>query len=1112
MSANSSSDQFVRKFFAALAITAMLFGSVPFSVYAQESGDAPTEENIGDNGESTGDGEDGGDTGDAGDGAGAEEGGEDGTAGEVIPTTSENNVEGGNGEGASGDEGTTGEEGDAGDEGAGGGGGEGGNTAEEIPGEDITGQQTEVGTTTTSIETGNATATGEIQTTANSNNIRSTTTTPIGDIDTYTLTATSTNDGTIDNTGTTTAVTGENLASTTETVQIVTGDAVSVLNIANVLNTNIINSDGFMYLLNQMLGSSDSLDLRNLFFSDPASLLASNYCSLMSCAAEDVVYNLLQQNIANISNDVNIAAITGANEAYGRYAGISTGDAYGAANIINVANTNIIDSNYILMAVNGIGTLNGDLVLPTAELWHAFFGRPNGMTALEDVDDAKLIDVNNINYAEVNTELNTVAESGANQATTTLAESYIKTGMAEAASNVLNKVNQNFFGGDSLYMLIRIHGVWNGNVYGLPDGLSWEWTPDGIVIYNSDAEISPSQLLYCGTKSNGNPKLCDVDSYTADLANHSTTTINNKVNILSLTGKNMMEATYGAIETGNAFAGANVMNIANTNVIGRNWVMAILNIFGDFNGDVSFGRPDLWVGGQLVSDDEPAGPGTRVTYTYTIRNDGDLKASNVEFSHSFNSEYMYHYVNGLAANNLETASLGTILPGESKVVTFEAIIDPALPGGTTAIIANAHVDSDEPDNNYSDNSEELTLEAINSSGGSGNGGGSEQEEENENDAGQSSEDGDNTEEEGNTNEDETENTNTEGTEENNTPAPAPTGGGGGGPSGGGGKSSNKDTGQVLGTSIEREKLNVDPNSAPDIRLYKTANIKQNSTIKAGQSVDYKVTVKNRGGKAYDAIVYDTLLNPIGSKVSGQDWKLGTIEAGEVIELTYTIKYREDTPTGIYKNTASMVAYKEANAKGDKSKQLKIKDAVFRLNIKGVDLAIRNVGILSTYPLGDGLYGALVAWETSRPTDGQVFFGPKDGASNFDPAALNLGYERASFRMPFLTTRHFIFINNLKGGTEYSYHIRSVGDGKVSLGGDYTFATPGYVASTLSPSVAGASTQNTAPAPKATYTPPPVPKPQLAPEPESAPEPEPAPNNNSGTAVGGFVKKVFGWFR
>ncbi len=216
-------------------IMVMSFSAVAPVAYADNEGTVT----IG--GEDTPSGGDGGDTSDGGDG----DANSDGDPGEALPIVSENFPDEDNGEGVPGEEGTGGDEGSGGVEG-----GEGASGT----GEDVTGQLTEVGTTTTTIDTGDAAATGEISTTANSNNIQSVPDAFGQDTDTYTVNATGTNETLVGNTGTTTAVTGENVASSSNNAFITTGDAFSVLNIANVLNTNIINSSGFMRLLNQILG------------------------------------------------------------------------------------------------------------------------------------------------------------------------------------------------------------------------------------------------------------------------------------------------------------------------------------------------------------------------------------------------------------------------------------------------------------------------------------------------------------------------------------------------------------------------------------------------------------------------------------------------------------------------------------------------------------------------------------------------------------------------------------------------------------------------------------------------------------------------------------------
>ena len=854
---------------------------------------------------------------------------------------------------------------------------------------EVTGGQSQSTTSNVTIETGDATAGGELSTDANSNNIQSliATTTVVGvepvELDTYTLTATGTNEVTVHNEGTTTAVTGLNLAETTGTAIIDTGDAISVLNIANVVNTNVINSQGIMQLLNKLIDGTLALDLRELFFPGGlAALETANNCTLLSCASEEVVYNILNTNNATVTNNANLDAVSGRNDGVGEVVTISTGDSFGAANIINIANTNIIDSNYRLVAVNGLGTLNGDLVLPSEALFRTFFGLPNGLSQAKN-DGQVFLNDHNVNVAGVNNNLNTVAETGSNQATTTLFAT-TTTGQGSALSNVVNEVNKNLFGGDSLYMLIRVHGSWNGNVFGLPEGLSWVETDEGIVIYNTEAEIVPSEIL-----------AYDIDSYTANFNNKNTVAIDNNININAISGENNIEATVGLTQTGNAYAGANVLNVANTNVVGRNWIMAIMNIFGDFNGNVSFGRPDLWIGGQVQAVVSPVGPGTKLVYTYTIKNEGDLKATNVALKHSLKSAHIkYQGGNGEALTaQSRDEDIGTLLPGETRIISFDAYVDEVLPVGTNTVNVEAALTLRESDSNRSNNREALTLEAVYTlpaiPAGSGIGG---------------------------------------------------SGSTGGVSSGGGGGGSSKKKsfkGKVLGQTNDLSKSNINSLSAPKISLKKTAALKKNQRVQAGEEVAYIVTVNNSGGMAYDVKVSDRLLNPIGAVVSEQAWDIGTIGAGEKITLDYTIKYASTTPSGLYTNTASIVA--NSLVKRVK-KPIKIADAVYTLEIQGKSQSVGNVGVTMFLP-GAGTSVAVVAWETILPTDSQIFFGPTGTSSPYNPTFVNYGYARSSYRSPVLTSRHFIALTGLLNGVTYNYRLRSVAPTGEIISNEYSFVVP-----------------------------------------------------------------------
>jgi len=932
------------------------------------------------------------------------------------------------------------------------------------------------------IETGTATAQGELSTDANSNDIRS----ELGgvmpnDFDTYTFTANGTNNAVVSNDALARSASGDNYARGRSTAKVNSGDSIAAFNIANVINTNVVNSDGFIYLANKILDVGQSLDLTSAFFPDVAQERElSEACSLLSCTSEDVVYNSSQMNHATITNNALVESISGYNTAIGDLsAEVTTGDAYAAANVINVVNSNIIDSNYRLFTYNAIGDLDGDLVLPSGELFDAFFGRANGIAADENDRRGKYedfnVNANNINDAVIDNNLDTYAETGLNESTTDF-DSIITTGRGESESNVLSKVNENTYGGDSMYMLIRVHGEWSGDVVGLPEGLSWEWTPMGIVIYNTDAEIAPSAFL----------SGYDLDSYTANFNNNNRVALENNITVNAVTGENTIDGLVGSIKTGDAFASANVMNIANTNIIGTNWTFAVINILGDFDGNVSFEATDIALAGTVTPGDNPLGPNDALTYNYTVTNNSDKTATNVVLEQVLQS--------ALTNTNQTTQSraLGTIAPGASKAVVLNAKVLSSIPYGTTPVVAYATISSDQGDSDVSDNNLMLSINALNpqptgggtgtttgtttnpgtGGGGSGGGGGGTGTTTNPGTGGGT----------GTTTNPGTGGTGTSTNNGNTTSGNVSSGGGGGG--GGGGSSSN---GRVLGKSVEKVKKAIDPKKAPLLSIKKTADHK-NQVVSAGDEVTYEVVVTNLGGLAYNGKVYDKLVNPIGSVVSEQSWDLGTIGAGEIITLDYTIKYEADTPSGIYTNTAELVAYRKASSTNT---ALKVKPAVHKLEISGKALAIGNVGMIAYAKMPNGKYAGLIGWETTKPTDGQVFFDPKGAVSPYNETALNYGFKNASNKLNRLSVRHYRLLTNLDPGLVYNYRVSALATDAKTIGGDYIFTVPGIPGTIATPVVkpkpvvSGAAIKNTV----------------------TTPTPATAPAPAATGVVGGFVNQV-----
>lgn len=1088
-----------------------------------DDGTATSSDPVGDGqtGEGTGGGEEGGDGTDTG--ADGIDGGDNASSTEPTATTTATSTEP-----------TSGTEGEGGGDGDSGGGVEStddtpeeeqepvpvvsenevGEDATPDDGEGYTGGVARTGRSTV-IDTGDAVAQGELETYANNNHVKSIVTPETeGDLDIYTFRATGTNEAVVKNEAAIFAATGENTALSTGSSKIYTGDAVAGLNIANVINSNVINSDGFLYLKNHKIESEGSIDLGGFFFPDESETFAlADDCDLLSCRAEDVIYEFSQQSFATVTNEALIEANSGDNVAEGDYALVETGNAYGGANVINVVNTNIVDSNYRLLTYNALGDLEGDLILPTQELFHAFYSRPNGMTQVESAEEIDIF-AGNFNEADVQNNVETFAESGSNDSTTAF-DSLIKTGRSESESNILNRVNHNVYGGDTMFLQIRVHGEWSGDIFGLPEGLDWMWTSDGIIIYNPDGEIAPSEILPY-----------DVDSYKADFVNQNDVVIENNINIDAITGRNSIDGLLGDIRTGEAVASANVMNIANTNVIGANWTMAVINIFGDFDGNVTFSSTDIGLTGEVSADDDPLLPASPLTYTYFVTNHSDVTATGVVLRQTLENAFAG------GTNNQQEAVIGTLNPGQTVEVTLLAEVDPNIPYGTSSVVAVASVDSDQSDDDASNNSSLLTLEAhneeITDSGGDGTDTGTTTDEGGGDDTGTTTDDGTGADDDSGTTTDDgtassTDEANTDDDEAEEvdttpTPKPQPTGGGGGGSGGGGGN-------KTSAADVDREQSKVDPNTPPELNIYKRAtNVKLGETIKAGDTVDYKVTVKNKGGQAYDATVYDVLRNPIGSVVDEQSWELGTILAGEEVTLTYSTLYNPNTPSGLYTNTASLEAYATSGAKKAGNDPLEVEDAQHTIEIEGLPLAIGNVAVLTYIPAGNGKYSAIVTWETSKPADGQVFFEPVGLTSPYNPTAKNYGYDHATIRLPMMSNKHFLLVTGLTQGVKYTYRLRSGNGQHVAFGGDYNLTVPGLApryAATPKPTVAGISTTASTPTPSAptpapstvATTPKPNPEPEVAPEPEPQPEPE-APVETGG--LGGFVSKVsksiFGFFR
>jgi hypothetical protein len=548
---------------------------------------------------------------------------------------------------------------------------------------------TEVTDDTAEIDTGDATSDLDTTTIENSND--TTTETP-SESDT---TVTNDNNAEANTNGEVTAETGDNTAIGGGSAEIETGNAVSTANVVNVINTNIFNSTGLFYFLSMLLGNI-SLDFRNMFSILTGDTPVEGGCALDEpCANSDTTVTILNTNNALVNNDIAVTASTGGNTASASAgdASVQTGDAYASANVLNLVNTNITDSNYLLLTVNNFDAGSGNIIFPGADWFYDLLAQSQAMSAGSQTT------VTNTNDATVNTTATVDANTGENNATGTTAT--VTTGDATAGATVVNHVNQNIFG-NSISFLFRIHGSWAGDIFGLPEGMSWRETGDGVEIYFDEAGGATAPA---GSTDN------------LSVTNTNSAIVNNNVSVFALTGENEVSAPDGSasVETGDAMASANVVNIVNTNVLGRNWILAIFNIFGDWDGNIAFGQPDLWIGARALNSGALRG-GSCFDYEVTVNNLGDARANNVVLRGVYDKLQQTFDTFTLDTKGRMSYTIGRIDAGGTSVVTLPVCLSGSVRGQNT-ITTEFEVLSFEDDADDANNREVIGVTTAAGGGG-----------------------------------------------------------------------------------------------------------------------------------------------------------------------------------------------------------------------------------------------------------------------------------------------------------------------------------------------------------------------------------------------------------
>lgn len=304
------------------------------------------------------------------------------------------------------------------------------------------------------------------------------------------------------------------------------------------------------------------------------------------------------QNDGQILNDLLLSAITGQNDASGNTgdASISTGNANIAATLVNLLNTTVINGNLMISVADIFGDLTGNIVLPDlAALAAALFPQqfPNVVATNEntgfnsnntinaDFSQTETTDIDN--DADVTTNLTANAITGQNEATANTGGGLIETGDGSASLTNMTLANTTIEGGNWALVVVNALNRWLGFLVG----------DNGQIKALSQEETL--ELANRNTGANSDNTIDVTQDRTQETTVGNNAVITNDVTANAITGQNTANGNTGVgeIETGDANVEVTAFNIANTTVKDGSLFIAVVNIFGNWFGDLLYGGNSL---------------------------------------------------------------------------------------------------------------------------------------------------------------------------------------------------------------------------------------------------------------------------------------------------------------------------------------------------------------------------------------------------------------------------------------------------------------------------------------------------------------------------------------
>lgn len=417
------------------------------------------------------------------------------------------------------------------------------------------------------------------------------------------------NDGKVNNGVNLNADSGGNTAGyNTGNGSVKSGDANVVLSILNMINTVFISPDGghvsllFDNVTGNLMGDYVIDPNTNEAYSLTGSRLTLGNDTTGAGSVNNAFVNLGKStdvhalNSGNANNNINLATNTGGNSAnYNTGNGdVGSGNANVALNLMNFMNSTFIATEAGLLGVlNIFGNFVGNLLLPKDLLSANNGASPTSLSVTNkntgansannaSVDVTNKLDVNADNVCDIANNIDLKGSTGNNTSNFNTGNGFVNTGNVKANVGVASTANQTVADDTVFYTIINVLGKWTGsnlltNFFGALSVPNPSGNGETIIVQNNN--------IGANAKNNANVDISNKQGI--NLTNNAS--INNNIVLAANTGGNSSSYNTGngKVTSGNVNVLANVFNVANMNVVAKKFVFFVINIFGDWKGDIA---------------------------------------------------------------------------------------------------------------------------------------------------------------------------------------------------------------------------------------------------------------------------------------------------------------------------------------------------------------------------------------------------------------------------------------------------------------------------------------------------------------------------------------------